>query len=223
LDFVSVYDLLGMSSSPVATSSQLYLAGLTHLDGADEISRKLAAGREKAFEAGDVLIPLGMETLDEFRWGARCLRDLVSAWRVACGELDAATHRWESPIWNTEQSDEDCPWLSAEAVESLLKLGLSLGLEAFSPRLQSDWEPDVFNLHYHWTYEICCLELFNHVVEGARYMRCANERCSRLFVRQRGRAVHGQHRTRGVKYCSGSCARAQAQRQYRRRQTSRPR
>jgi hypothetical protein len=65
----------------------------------------------------------------------------------------------------------------------------------------------------------CCLELHNHLVEDATYRRCKNETCNRLFVRQTGRAEAGQHRRSGIKYCSHHCARAQAQRQYRRRST----
>jgi hypothetical protein len=48
--------------------------------------------------------------------------------------------------------------------------------------------------------------------ENAAYRVCANEPCQRMFVRQAGRAQHGQHRTRGVRFCSSTCARAQSQR-----------
>lgn len=66
-------------------------------------------------------------------------------------------------------------------------------------------------------YSVSFLQLYNHLAEGAAARRCANETCLRAFVRQRGRAEYDQHRTVGVKYCSGECARAQAQRQLRRR------
>ncbi|MFD9123567.1 hypothetical protein [Kitasatospora sp. NPDC059571] len=61
------------------------------------------------------------------------------------------------------------------------------------------------------------LQLYNHLAEGAAVRTCANHNCGRDFVRQRGRANYGQHRTTGVKYCSRECARAQAQRDLRRR------
>jgi hypothetical protein len=67
---------------------------------------------------------------------------------------------------------------------------------------------------------LCALELFNHMVEGAEYRICANERCQRRFVNQQGRAEKGQHRSRGVMCCSLACARATAQRMYRLRRKS---
>lgn len=66
-------------------------------------------------------------------------------------------------------------------------------------------------------YSVAFLQLYNHMAEGATVRQCANENCSRPFVRQRGRAEYGQHRTSGIKYCSRECARAQAQRELRRR------
>lgn len=66
-------------------------------------------------------------------------------------------------------------------------------------------------------YGVCCLQVYNHIAEGARYKRCANESCRQVFVRQRGRAQHGHHKSDGVKFCTRECARAQAQRELRRR------
>lgn len=61
------------------------------------------------------------------------------------------------------------------------------------------------------------LQLVDLVAADVPAKQCANETCTTWFATQDGRAEYGQHRTKGVLYCSRSCARAQAQREYRRR------
>jgi hypothetical protein len=171
------------------------------------------------------------QSLTEFRWQAGCLRDLVAAWRFV-NEGRKPEHLW-SWVWEDPSSDEynDPSTLegearqlareythpsTAEGAAHLLARGLNEGLAVFHPHIQVDSEIPP----YHRTasfYEICCLELFNHIAEKAQYRTCQNEPCQRVFVRQIGRAEHGQYRSEGVKYCSRECARAQAQRNYRRR------
>lgn len=66
-------------------------------------------------------------------------------------------------------------------------------------------------------YNAMWVQIHNDMVRGGPYQVCENETCDHLFLRQRGRADYGQHHSTGVLYCSDSCARAQAQRRYRRR------
>ena len=49
------------------------------------------------------------------------------------------------------------------------------------------------------------------------YLTCASETCGRTFTKQRGRAMNGEHHTKGVRFCSRACALAQTQRERRRR------
>ena len=159
------------------------------------------------------------DTVTEIRYAVLYMRDLIAARRALQGEIDPTTHEWEAPFW-AGWGDLDSPPWTPEGPASALSGALDDGLAPYSPHIRTfseGQEPaDLWGGEV-GTWHVCCLELFNHIVEDAKYTTCANERCGRLFVRQEGRALHGQHRTRGVKYCSRECARAQAQRDYRRR------
>jgi hypothetical protein len=68
------------------------------------------------------------------------------------------------------------------------------------------------------TYEVAVLQLAQLIAEDRQVRPCANERCTRLFTRQRGRAKYDKtgHST-GVLYCSAQCAKAQSERNRRAR------
>jgi hypothetical protein len=61
-------------------------------------------------------------------------------------------------------------------------------------------------------YNVFAAQIANDIYEGTTLMKCQNERCPKTFTKQRGRADYGSHRTKGVLYCSNSCAKAVAQR-----------
>ncbi|MEE8600288.1 hypothetical protein [Euzebya tangerina] len=61
-------------------------------------------------------------------------------------------------------------------------------------------------------------QLLRFASHGTPARRCQNETCGRFFGHQQGRAEKGHNRSVGVKYCTPRCARAQASREWRRRQ-----
>jgi hypothetical protein len=239
LAFVQEYSVLGGWELYVAVTDMAYrIANLfrPRLDFEGENARKryaLAADHART-GSGDawpteVYREHFAETLEEFRFAARLLIDLTTAWRMYKEGAPAGEIDWLSPV----TSDEE---LIGEFPEVLLTRVLREAfLEPFIPYLMFRWEPHVPSerLFDHppgehpvkvdpkrrpvtnRLYPILALELFNHIVENADYRLCANERCQqRVFVRRQG--SKGQHRSKGVRFCSYDCAHATAQRQYRR-------
>lgn len=90
---------------------------------------------------------------------------------------------------------------------------LNLGLRFFAPHVEIDGtrtpHPTILN--------VVAAQIANDIYSGAQLRVCRNETCRRTFTKQRGRADYGAYRTKGVLYCSKSCAKSQAQRELRRR------
>lgn len=164
-----------------------------------------------------------VQSLSQFLWQATCIRDLIRAWRWYREDVAVLPDEWESPVWAYPDERFPCPSSPDEAAE-LLRQGIRSGLRPFHPelRIRAFDDDDRWSSDYGGSiafYSICCLELFNLIVRDSELSRCQNQRCGRLFGLQEGRSQKGRHRSVGVKYCSLSCARAQAQRDYRHRKT----
>jgi hypothetical protein len=207
--------------------------GFDDVDEYDERTALLEESREARRLVQDLpRIDVGAEspapTIHEFRWAVRCLRDLTRAYRCLAEARPASDFEWENPMLAydaAQQRGGERGYWTGDEIEEFVADTLAIGLRgygptvAFRPDLQprepGDWEeyfPAGIDL---WA--TCCLELFNHIAEGATYKECANERCQRPFVRQIGRSLYGQRRRTGVRFCSHSCARAKAQRGYQQR------
>jgi hypothetical protein len=196
-------------------------------------------------------LPPVVETLDEFRFAARLLVDLKTAWLVVREGRSPSSAEWLSdPIRERPMDARDRLLTHLGEARAGAILGSRIAepsrflsdmlerlLRSFSPKLglEVHYFPPTFDVNVLFQpptevvvmprreaarvplYAICALELFNHILDNAQYHTCENERCGRTFVYQQGRSEKGQRRSSGVLYCTPACARATAQREYRRR------
>jgi hypothetical protein len=248
--FVTKYGVLGggwayleiMKTAPF-TFANMYRPQLDHALEHEMKNRALRAEQTRmnsdSVWPSDTLKFHYTETLDEFRFAARCLRDLTAAWRMFKEGTSASDIQWESPQHSAEleflKEDGFPLFLLSEMLPRWF-------LSAFTPRLTFHWTPPLppGPAYSHLPlrqggikvdperrpaagelYNICALELYNHIVENANYLICGNENCQQKnFVHQQGRKKNW-HRSSGVLYCSPSCAHAVAQRKYMRERKSR--
>jgi hypothetical protein len=247
LEFVNRYGILGAWEAYVALTRMAYRIASAFrprldLDAEKAKNQHALAADHARTGSGDAWPSEALrshytETLDEFRFAARCLSDLTAAWRMYKEGAPSGDVEWLSP------AKSDTELLSAFSEILLTRVLPEVFLRPFNPYLMFRWEPHVPSerLFDHppgeegvhvdpqrrpiggraRLYSILALELFNHIAENADYQLCGNENCQRkVFVHQQGTAKKGQHRSKGVRFCSYDCAHAVAQRRYRQRRKS---
>jgi hypothetical protein len=122
---------------------------------------------------------------------------LTRAWRDCADEIDAWRRFTDVTAAALRDFHVRVDVVAVEAPDDRLGLGLG-GLDTS-------------------LYSAGMLQLVNDLVAGETVHVCANEVCRQRFIRQLGRSRYGGHRKIGTLYCSNTCARAQYQREKRRR------
>lgn len=192
------------------------------LDADDDVSALLAefgtiqsAYFEPEFVPEDrwpLLAPTAEDgTLEDARWWLKTARLLARVWSETSRGGDSA------PLWTAEGfagtiRAHEFPWSGFAHM-------LSEGLEPFHARVEYHAGATVYGRPTVNLYSAACRQIFNLIAEGETARRCENQTCGRFFVRQLGGAEFGQHRS-DARYCTPECARAEASRQYRRRQAA---
>jgi hypothetical protein len=156
-------------------------------------------------------------TLEDARWWLKTARALAGVW------TEASAGRDPGPAWATEGfvalEDEKSCWAQ-------FTVALNVGLQPFRAHVEHRvelprGEQFTWGLPQVGLYSATCRQVFNFIVRGETARRCENETCGHTFVHQLGGAQHGQYRSRGLlRFCSPECARAETQRQYRRRKAA---
>lgn len=152
-------------------------------------------------------------SIEVSRWTLRYLRILVRHWIAAVEDADI------SAAWAAEGlkiGNEQATWHGWSNLLSSFLTPFHVRVQVVVPGAEQPPPP--------WVTldQALALQLSNAISEDLPLRRCANETCGRAYVRQQGRARYAAdnrslHHTTGTRYCSHNCAKAQSERERRRR------
>jgi hypothetical protein len=158
----------------------------------------------------------GDATLEDARWWLKTARALARSWSYADVGQDPAS-AWDREGFET--ISEDDLWAQ-------FTLALDCGLIHFRARAEflkvfPGGHEHTYGAPRVGLYSAACRQIFNLIVNDETARRCESKTCGRIFVHQIGGATQGKYRSKGrLLFCSPSCARAETQRQYRRRESA---
>jgi hypothetical protein len=182
------------------------------------------AQRRAEREADALRPPPAVSTLAEFRLAARTLRRLTAEWIKLSGSTDLGDY--QPPRDSRSQSWVREPGLDlvARLLPAILR-GATPSVEVVAHGPDLDLLPPLIvqpRRPVRPLFEVCALELFNHIARQVTYRQCQNEPCGRLFAIQH-EWPEGGATSKRTKYCSRRCAGAAAVRASRRRTAMRRR
>ncbi len=154
---------------------------------------------------------------------------LLTIRTLLADELDVPDSRDIVHVEEIKDRLEAFTWLAGRMIEwksgverdadtyNIFAEQLNAALSAFQVHISIGSRSDV--LPRVTAFSVAALQLLNDLASETPMRQCGNEKCPHggVFTRQRGRSQYGQHRTAGIKYCSNLCARAQGERERRRR------
>lgn len=206
-DFV-FQELLALGASPKAHAATATTWGLLCLPGGDVWRYH----RRNSEPRGDMEIRA--DALTTHLRAAQALARHVLVFLEGGSDDDLLT------AWN---AGDYIPRDAITNVWSLWETTMNRGLAAYPVHVSAFAETPASNKPTPTLYTACCLQLARYLRSAAPsemfVKRCANERCGQPFTKQRGDAKYG-HRSRGVLYCSTQCAKAQSERERRRRRAA---
>jgi hypothetical protein len=152
-------------------------------------------------------------TLEDARWWLKTARALARTWSYVERDRDPVS------VWDEEGFVE----INEADLWAQFTLALDAGLRPFRARATfrqtyPGGYGNTFGAPVVGLYSAACRQVFNLIVNKETAHEC--DKCGRIFVHQLGGAVEGRYRSIGVIYCTPKCARAEASRKYRRRESA---